>query len=342
MTITYSSIDAVVARAEDFLSSGHIKTSQSEPALKRPGTGWNNGKGRAFEWLCQHVGYQEKKCLFWPFSKNNGHPGPLSHCGRVFKPARLMCLLAHGAPPSKQHQACHTCGRGGKGCINPKHLKWKTVSEARMDEFRSGHRTSYGRGGKLTPAEAAEIRAMAATKSISEIAKTVPLSPHRIGEILSGNAYKPRVFWPRGGRFYPRLHIARRTYSLGGYASLEQAGAAYEAARIRARLGEPIVPFRNEKPSESDIKRWYQPPSQQVTFGDREGEVVTAVEADQERSVFVMQRALDRLNPSVRKFVLVASDTGDLDAATEAAGLSQAQVAMLLPRLRVFIGSILH
>jgi hypothetical protein len=36
-----------------------------------------------------------------------------------------------------------------------------------------------------------------------------------------------------------------------------------------------------------------------------------AVEADQEQSTIIMHNALDRLSPIVRKFVLVASETGD-------------------------------
>jgi hypothetical protein len=54
-----------------------------------------------------------------------------------------------------------------------------------------------------------------------------------------------------------------------------------------------------------------------------------------------MNNALNRLSPSVRKFVLVASETGDLAEATQAAGLSQSQVAMLLPRLRLFLKPLL-
>jgi hypothetical protein len=96
-----------------------------------------------------------------------------------------------------------------------------------------------------------------------------------------------------------------------------------------------------EKPCLDDSRRWYHPPQQQLKFGEQEGEVVTAVEPEQEQSVFVMHRALDKLNPVVRQFVLVASDMGDLTEAAKAAGVSQAQVAVLLPRLRVFLGSML-
>jgi hypothetical protein len=336
-----SSIETIVARAEEFMRRGHIKGSRNGPSPKRKGTG---GKGLAFHWLCEHVDYDEKKCLFWPFSKDNGHPGLVGYRGSVFKPARLMCLLAHGAPPSEKHQACHTCGRGNKGCIHPQHLTWKTPSEARRDEFRSGRRKSYGKAGKLLPTEAAEMRALSGTKLVWEIAKMYGLSPHRTTEILKGKAYKPKQFSPspQNGRFYPKLHVARRTYSLGGYASPALALAAYEAARKRARLGEPILPSAETKPTADDLRRWYQPPSQEIKFGDREGEAVIAVDPDQEQSMFIMHRALNDLHPSVRKFLLVASNTGDLTEAAEAAGLNQAQVATLLPRLRAFLRPELH
>jgi hypothetical protein len=58
--------------------------------------------------------------------------------------------------------------------------------------------------------------------------------------------------------------------------------------------------------------------------------------------MFIMHRALNDLHPNVRKFVLVASNTGDLTEAAEAAGLNEAQVEMLLPRLRTFLRPEIH
>jgi hypothetical protein len=61
-----------------------------------------------------------------------------------------------------------------------------------------------------------KIRALRDAKLASEIAKMYGLSPHRIGEILRGKAYlRPRSFVPRNGRFYPRINVAGRVYSLG-------------------------------------------------------------------------------------------------------------------------------
>jgi hypothetical protein len=208
---------------------------------------------------------------------------------------------------------------------------------ARRDEVRRGQRKYYGKGGKITPAEAAEIRSLRDTMRASEIAKMYGLSAQRISEILSGTAYvRPRSFTPRNGRFYPRLAVAGRVYSLGGFSSAEQAGAAYESARMRARRGEPVLLPRNEKPGASDIKRWFTPPAV-LKFGDREGELIASVDADQEQSVFLLHNALNDLHPSVKKFIIAASTTGDLAEAAAEVGFSQEQVAAILPRLKTYL-----
>lgn len=333
-----SSMPDVVARAEAFLNSDLIKARRCGPVPKREGIGRTCGKGRAFEWLCQHVSYDEKKCLFWPFSKCRGRAGTIGYRGRSFKPVRLMCLLAHGEPPTNKHRAAHTCGRGHNGCINPKHLTWKTPSECMHDEFRDGRWIAYGKGGKITPAEAAEIRALGGTKTATAIGEIYGLSGQRIGEILRGTAHvTPRTFSPKNGKFYPRITVDKHVYYLGVFSSAEKAATAYEAARIRARLGEPIRPPKREKPTFTDIRRWYSPPSQKVQFGDREGELVLAIEAEQEQSTFLMHHALNRLSPKARALLISVKETGDLRASADAIGLSMSEVAELLPVLRRFL-----
>ena len=112
---------------------------------------------------------------------------------------------------------------------------------------------------------------------------------------------------------------------------------AYEAARMRIRRHEPVLTPSEEKPSASNIRRWYQPPRQKLHFGDREGELIVSIEADQENSTYLLHAALNDLHPKVRAFVIAASTTGDLAEAAISAGLSQEQVAAVLPRLRIYL-----
>jgi hypothetical protein len=59
--------------------------------------------------------------------------------------------------------------------------------------------------------------------------------------------------------------------------------------------------------------------------------------SEQEQSALIMHNALNKLHPKVRKFVLVASDTGDLKEAAIAAELSREQVTAVLPRLKEYL-----
>jgi hypothetical protein len=48
--------------------------------------------------LCQYVTYNERKCLFWPFSKNGGFPASVAYCGKIYKPTLLWEFLLDVAP----------------------------------------------------------------------------------------------------------------------------------------------------------------------------------------------------------------------------------------------------
>jgi hypothetical protein len=135
---------------------------------------------------------------------------------------------------------------------------------------------------------------------------------------------------------HSRIVYKGRTYSLGGYRTGDEATGAYWTALERLRRGEPAIALQREKPNSGDIRRWYTPPAV-LKFGDREGEKVIPVDADQEQSVFLLHNALNDLHPKVRKFIIAASSTGDLTEAAVEAGLSQEQVVAVLPQLKVYL-----
>jgi hypothetical protein len=129
---------------------------------------------------------------------------------------------------------------------------------------------------------------------------------------------------------------------MGTHATADQATSIYHSALARLRLGEPPLTAKRDRSTFEDIKRWYRPPAQRLQFGDREGELVTAIEGEQEASVFLLHNALNDLHPKVKKFVTALSITGGLMEAALAAGLSQAQVAAVLPGLKVKLGPLLR
>lgn len=53
---------------------------------------------------------------------------------------RVICERTYGPPPSDKHEAAHLCGNGHLGCVNPRHLAWKTSKENKADQLIHGTR----------------------------------------------------------------------------------------------------------------------------------------------------------------------------------------------------------
>jgi DNA-binding transcriptional regulator YiaG len=119
------------------------------------------GKGKCIAWLREHVAYRSDECLIWPFSRNPelGY-GMFGLNGEMLYAHRWMCEEVNGPPPTPQHQAAHSCGRGHDGCVAPTHLRWKTISENLLDKRRHGtHAGGKGSRATLTAVQIEEIRA---------------------------------------------------------------------------------------------------------------------------------------------------------------------------------------
>lgn len=133
------------------------------------------GKGAALQWLRDRVSYAGDDCQIWPFNKNENGYGTLGVEGEIHKAHRFMCTLAHGSPPSDTHQAAHACGN--RGCVNPRHLSWKTRSENEADKKLHGT-VGKPRGSrtKLSAADVAFIRASKGTITCETLAAQFGLS----------------------------------------------------------------------------------------------------------------------------------------------------------------------
>jgi hypothetical protein len=161
-------------------------------------TRWGNGK--AVNWLRDHIAYEGDDCLIWPFSRARGY-GNFGLRGQQHYAHRYMCEIVNGPPPSLRHQAAHSCGNGHNGCVNPKHLSWKTQSDNQLDRRKHGTHNiaewgKRGKVGKLTGEQVIEIRKLKDTKTHAELAKMFGVGRRNIGAILGNRSWTEPEYWP--------------------------------------------------------------------------------------------------------------------------------------------------
>jgi hypothetical protein len=161
----------------------------------------NRGDGLGYRWLLDHRSYpHEEWCLIWPLFRHANGRGVVGLNGKTYRAHRMMCQLAHGEPPTPEHQAAHSCGNGHLGCANPKHLSWKTASENLMDCAAHGThpKSRFGAKGQFDASQIEEIRELLKTRTHREIAEMFGANQTTIGNIATGRFYSgPRKikFW---------------------------------------------------------------------------------------------------------------------------------------------------
>lgn len=131
------------------------------------------------------------KCLTWPFGKTQRGYGLIWIDGKHVIASRYVCELVHGSPPTPEHDAAHSCGKGHEGCVAPEHLSWKTPVENKADELLHGTRPRGERNGhaKLTEAEAREILALKGVELQRNLAARFGVSRTAVASIHSGRKW---------------------------------------------------------------------------------------------------------------------------------------------------------
>jgi hypothetical protein len=143
-------------------------------------------------WLRAHIDHVGDECLIWPFQRLQvDGRAAVKWRGKQTIAARVMCELAHGAPPTPKHEAAHSCGKGHDGCVNPNHLRWATSVENKADQLIHGTRARGERQGsaKLTEGKVRAIREFAHTCSQQTIADLFGITQRHAGRIINGERW---------------------------------------------------------------------------------------------------------------------------------------------------------
>jgi hypothetical protein len=131
------------------------------------------------------------ECLAWPFCKISDGYGTIRIDGKAAYAHRYICELVRGTPPTPEHEAAHSCGKGHEGCISPIHLDWKTTAQNQADRLEHGTHNRGERHGlsKLVEAEAREIIALKGVETQRKLAKRFGVSQPTISEIHAGKKW---------------------------------------------------------------------------------------------------------------------------------------------------------
>lgn len=146
---------------------------------------------KAQKWLADHASYEGEGCLPWPFHVNGNGRGTVTLNGTAMSAPRAMCTLAHGEPPTPEHETAHDCGKGHEGCIHPKHLRWATSAENAADKIEHGTivRGEDVNTAKLTEEQVLEIRRLEATVPRKELADMFGVTHGTIWEIQTRRSW---------------------------------------------------------------------------------------------------------------------------------------------------------
>jgi hypothetical protein len=148
----------------------------------------NKGNGAGITFLRNLISHDGDECVKWPLSDDGRGYGIVGFNGARLKAHRVMCELVHGPAPTPQHHAAHSCGNGHLGCVNPRHLSWKTPVENMADSVEHGT-ARFGKGRqrvKLTVEQVREIMALKGVRSQIEIGERFGVSWRHIGKIHRG------------------------------------------------------------------------------------------------------------------------------------------------------------
>lgn len=145
-------------------------------------------KGEPLEWLLSHVRHEGDSCLTWPYAKGSDGAGVVTYDGRQQSAAAVMCLHAHGEPPTPFHEAAHNCGKGHEACINPGHLRWATRSENHADKHIHGTALCGERHpwARVTEDDVRFMRSMKGRMPVPEMGKRFGIGTAAVYAILSG------------------------------------------------------------------------------------------------------------------------------------------------------------
>lgn len=163
----------------------HYARARKEGLPVRP----RRKKGEAMEALRLLMSVEISECLPWPLSVNPSGYGVLTFRGKLTLASRAMCIMAHGDPPSAEHEAAHSCGNGHLACTNKRHLRWATPEENEADKLVIGRVRKADEHWKTELTADDVLAIMRDPRGSKLLAKEYPVSARQIRHIRKGGSW---------------------------------------------------------------------------------------------------------------------------------------------------------
>lgn len=137
------------------------------------------------------MAFTEDECLIWPFNRGSSGYAQMMVDGEQKQVCRIICEMVHGPEPIPSCHAAHSCGKGDEGCINPRHLSWKSPADNMADKiihgtWQGGENNAWA---KLTQNDVVEIRRLSGAMTSKEIAKRFGVSKDTVNRVISRRAW---------------------------------------------------------------------------------------------------------------------------------------------------------
>ena len=121
-------------------------------------------------------------CITFPYYRNADGYGWMRAGDRSLGSHVVSAILAYGPKPTPKHEACHSCGKGHEGCVNPKHIYWGTRADNTKDSYAHGARDAVVyRTGEVAVAAKFSDKQIAAVRSALDSGETQMSISRRFG-----------------------------------------------------------------------------------------------------------------------------------------------------------------
>lgn len=158
--------------------------------------------GAPMQWVREvAIPFSGTDCLKFPFSRDDYGYGKIRVDGRNKGVHVIVCAAKHGPKPSPRHEACHSCGKGHEGCVNPNHVRWGTRVENMSDAIAHGtlkNRNPLQRGERAPSAKFSDALVDQVRELIAQgvpqpaIARATGISQSHVSAISRGRV---RRYW---------------------------------------------------------------------------------------------------------------------------------------------------